>query len=290
MLAREDVPSAVGDADYTLALQWEGTYLAWLNDAMLRRILDPFLGTLAYIQLHLEYWPDLYPTYEFEVERQYIDWGDDTWGWYFNRFPNDWFAGHRGYDSIEFDVQTDESDKRNAKGWARDAESREDTEYDRNKIMEQVLWFSDVLLRSYDTHMHMPFRLFPRDVWTNQTHYRLHPGPNHLTNAVALHTVGSWDNRATWYARPVRAFERVGCTFEKPQHHFFVSCSEHNNHIYFNYRGEKRALYDAHRRAFTTDLRDSQEAEQLYQKARLEWGHSFGDSNYVCATHGVAPP
>ena len=36
-----EVKAPVGDADFTLALEWEGTYLSWLPDRLLTKLFGP---------------------------------------------------------------------------------------------------------------------------------------------------------------------------------------------------------------------------------------------------------
>ena len=52
------------------------------------------------------------------------------------------------------------------------------------------------------------------------------------------------------------------------------------------YTGTQRALYDAERRAFTTDLRDSKEGYELWRSARYEWGRAYRESNHGLAARG----
>ena len=50
--------------------------------------------------------------------------------------------------------------------------------------------------------------------------------------------------------------------------------------------GSQRALYDAKRRAFTTDLRDSADGYDLWRRARYEWGRAYRESNHGLAARG----
>jgi hypothetical protein len=264
----------LGDADYVLALEWDGTYLGLLPDRLLKTIFGPLQLLLTLEQIGFKWAPVRNSVHAYGP----LGWGE-PWDQYFYPIPSAW-APSTEYDYIRI---------KPTPTLAHVAKLRDSTrpkrklryKRARREAVDQVLWFSDALLHAHG--MHAPFRLFTkrRSLQLDVESVPCDGGPRGYLNG--------WPDRSNWFKNSTRAWERVGCTFEKPQHRFLGEYEYIQIKLIdyaYDYAGSQRALYDAERRAFTTDLRDCADGYNLWNRARDEWGRTFRESNHGLAARG----
>ena len=264
----------LGDADYVLALEWDGTYLGWLPDRLLKTIFGPLQLLLTLKQVGFKFIREGgAPWYRVHAASP-SNWGA-PWDQYFYPIASEW--GPNDWHNEEYIKPTPTL--------AHVAKLRDSTrpkrklryKRARREAVNQVLWLSDALLHAHG--MHAPLRLFTkrRSLQLDVESVPRDGGPHVYLN--------SWHDRSKWPKNSTRAWERAGCTFEKPQHRF-LGDYEYIQTKLVDYVGSQRALYDAKRRAFTTDLRDSADGYDLWRRARYEWGRAYRESNHGLAARG----
>jgi len=264
----------LGDADYVLALEWDGTYLGWLPDRLLKTIFGPLQLLLTLKQVGFKFIREGgAPWYRVHAASP-SNWGA-PWDQYFYPIASEW--GANDWHNEEYIKPTPTLAHTHSLRDSTRPKRKLRYKRARREAVNQVLWLSDALLHAHG--MHAPLRLFTkrRSLQLDVESVPRDGGPRVYRN--------SWHDRSKWPKNSTRAWERAGCTFEKPQHRF-LGDYEYIQTKLVDYVGSQRALYDAKRRAFTTDLRDSADGYDLWRRARYEWGRAYRESNHGLAARG----
>lgn len=276
MAATTAPPSPVGDADYVIALQWwVGTYLGWLNDALLGKIF----GSLQMINA-LE-WARL---------RYTVDEDDGKWSSHrlsanhiSSRCTGDHLHGQRYWIPIKANRPPLECDDRLCDRWfiykrqlsaTYVAKYRGSTNPKRHKRYRRfkreafvyIQWFSDVLMLSRGMDA-LPCLLHRR----------------HVDYAEIADSCGGgsrtydWEKRSKWPGRDLVRLERLGFSFELPQHRYLGDTGTYYNTDAFS-GIDMRGIYKTEGRARTTDLLDAGDIAILFHNRAVEWGRTYAQS------------
>jgi len=267
-----EVKAPVGDADFTLALEWEGTYLSWLPDRLLTKLFGPLQLLLTLEQVRFRCSADgPNDSWRKVCARGPVGWGE-PWDQYAVPIKSECHAMR--YDNEVYVKPTPAAAHVTKLRTSTRPRRRKRHKQAKREAFNQVLWFSDVLLNARG--MHVPFRLL------SKPHYQRVDIESVPRDGGPVVYDNCWEDRSKWPQNTTRLWERLGFSFEKPQQRYLGEEGVPTTY----YQGHKRHLYDASRRAATTDLRDGVEGKVLWQKARIEWGTKFTDSSYARAARG----
>jgi hypothetical protein len=275
MAATTAPPPPFGDADYVIALQWEGTYLGWLNDTLLGKIF----GSLQMINA-LE-WARL---------RYTVDEDDGKWSSHrlsanhiSSRRTGDHLHGQRYWIPIKANRPPLECDDRLCDRWfiykrqlsaTYVAKYRGSTNPKRHKRYRRfkreafvyIQWFLDVLMLSRGMDA-LPCLLHRR----------------HVDYAEIADSCGGgsrtydWEKRSKWPGRDLVKLERLGFSFELPQHRYLGDTGTYYNTDAFS-GIDMRGIYKTEGRARTTDLLDAGDIAILFHNRAVEWGRTYAQS------------
>lgn len=268
-------PPPFGDADYVHALQWEGTYLGLLNDTLLAKILGPL---------------QLINALEWARVRHRVDEDDRKWSSHklsanhiSSRRTGDHLHGQRYWIPIKANRPPLECDDRRGDIWfiykrqlsaTYVAKYRGSTNPKRHRRYRRfkreafvyIQSFSDVLLLSRGMDA-LPCLLHRR----------------HVDYAEIADSCGGgsctydWEKRSKWPGRYLVKLERLGFSFELPQHRYLGDTGTYYNTDAFS-GIDMRAVHKAEGRARTTDLLDAGDIASLFHKRAEEWGRTYAQS------------
>ena len=272
-------PEPMDTADMTPASKWAGTYLDWLPNDLLNRILGSLqlLMAMDTSQFRIEV-RDRGPGADgknFSVKADHPNKLDH----YYNRYHTP--IKSKPSKRALFNINSFMTVQLPAFVSGHIAKHRANPNVKRRKRLKRfkreairnVLWFSDVLLHTQS--LHSPFRL-KLDCSIDYSQV-----PNSCGGGYHEY---DWEDRSKWPSAAANTWERLGFSFELPQQRFLGSYGQET--LYDNHM---RELYKAEGRAATTDMLDMRggsKLEPLGYRRFVEWGLTFEQSNYARALRG----